>query len=240
MGHPNLLLPFQQKENKRERQRKKAGKEIVCPSRARARYSSTFRHGLALLFHPRRTVARRRDTRRSGVWLRRHTPLPTRGGGNLHPSAACRASCFLGQASARANRATTTVPTSGRDTPALLASFTVHPSTGHLWLAVLLLGEQKGGSAYAVFWDSTAAIERAMTDRCGPRKTSAKAIIELGKLLSRRGCSVTIRWTRAPAHEGVEGNGPTGSYAKQAAETHSDAVDRKYRVASFGYLPQND
>ena len=40
-----------------------------------------FRHGLAVLSHLHHPLARRRDTRRSGVRLRMHTPLPMWGGG---------------------------------------------------------------------------------------------------------------------------------------------------------------
>ena len=66
-----------------------------------------------------------------------------------------------------------------------------------------------------------------MTDRCGPGQALANAIIELEELLSRRGCSVTIRWT--PAHKGVEGNEVADSCAKW--------VDRAYvREASIAYL----
>ena len=60
---------------------------------------------------------------------------------------------------------------------------------------------QERGVDYAIFSDSTAAIERATTDRVGPDQALARAIIKLEELLIRRGCSVTIRWPSA--HEGL-------------------------------------
>ena len=75
---------------------------------------------------------------------------------------------------------------------------------------------------YTSFSDSTPAIERAVTDRAGPGQALARAIIELEELL----VSVTTRWT--PAYKGVEGNEVADSYAKWAAESHHDPVERTY------------
>lgn len=73
-----------------------------------------------------------------------------------------------------------------------------------------------------------------MAGGCGPGQALAKPI-ELEELLSRRGCSVTIRWN--PAHEGVKGKEVAVSYTKWAA----DLAGREYmREASFTHLTPRD
>ena len=78
-----------------------------------------------------------------------------------------------------------------------------------------------------------------MTDKGGPGQALAKAITELGELLTRRsrGCSITIRWIST--HSRMEGNEVADSCAKWAAEAPHDTVDREYvRKANFAPLPR--
>ena len=70
---------------------------------------------------------------------------------------------------------------------------------------------------YTVFTDSTAAIDRAATDRCGPEQAFARGIAELAE-----DCSTTLQWTLA--HKGIGGNEVAEDHAKWAAENPSYTV----------------
>ena len=64
--------------------------------------------------------------------------LPTRGGGgDIHPFAACRALCFLGQILACANREPRQFLYLTVIWLYVWPFFATHPSTGHVWLTVL-------------------------------------------------------------------------------------------------------
>ena len=60
------------------------------------------------------------------------------------------------------------------------------------------------GQSYTILSDSTAALERAASDRMGPGQRFAVAIMEVQNRLASRGNSLTLRWV--PGHLGMEGN----------------------------------
>ena len=80
---------------------------------------------------------------------------------------------------------------------------------------VHLYGRGQEGSDYTIFTDSVAAMRRMTGDAPGPGQDMAIRAIELASRLTRKGSTVTIRWT--PAHVGVEGNERADLAAKDAA-----------------------
>ena len=78
-----------------------------------------------------------------------------------------------------------------------------HPTRSPSQSTVIEDLPRETGVTYTIFSDSTAAINRVMMDQRGPGQALARTV-ELGDLLGRRGCSVTLRWT--PAHKGVVRN----------------------------------
>ena len=106
--------------------------------------------------------------------------------------------------------------------------FTIHRTMG------ILERRRETGLNYTIFSDSMTAIERVMTDRCGPGQALAKAIIEPEELLSSSSCSIAIRWT---VHKGVEGNEVAESYAGGWPKHTTTRVGQGYlREASFVHL----
>lgn len=105
-----------------------------------------------------------------------------------------------------------------------------------IYRVMLHLDERKErGARHTVFSGSTAALQRDMTDRLGPRQALARAIIRTYESLQERGCSVDLRWT--PAHKGVIGDEVAGGCAKAGAESTAYACSREYLAeASASYL----
>ena len=82
---------------------------------------------------------------------------------------------------------------------------------------------------------TAATIDRVTIDRLGPGQTLAVEAIETCARLLSRDNTVTVRWT--PAQLGVEGNEVADLYAKGAAESTLQAVDRAYlRQTSFAHM----
>ena len=80
---------------------------------------------------------------------------------------------------------------------------------------------QETGRRYAIFADSTAAIERVRSGAIGPRQRFAVAAIGVCTRLVSRSNEVVIHW--APAQHGVQGNETADEMAKAAAEgNHPD------------------
>ena len=84
-----------------------------------------------------------------------------------------------------------------------------------VYALVHLHGRDEQGHDYTIFTDSVAAMRRVGGDAPGPGQELAIRAIEIAERLSRKGSSVTIRWT--PAHAGVEGNERADQAAKDAA-----------------------
>lgn len=85
-----------------------------------------------------------------------------------------------------------------------------------------ILGRQETEVDYIIF-DSTLAVEQAVTGRASPGQALARAIIELEELLIEKVCSVITRWT--PAHKGVEEtNWPTRTRSGQPSHIKSSGA----------------
>ena len=98
--------------------------------------------------------------------------------------------------------------------------------------------EERGeeGEDYTILTDSTAALERAASDKMGPGQRFAVAIMEVHDRLASRGNTLTLRWV--PGHPGVEGNETANEWANEAAESTGGAVPRDYlREMSFAHMP---
>ena len=96
-------------------------------------------------------------------------------------------------------------------------------------------GRKEEGQSYTILSDSTAALERAASDRMGPGQHFAVAIMELQNRLASRGNSLTLRWV--PGHLGVESNETADEWANEAAESTGDSVPRAYlHEMSFAHM----
>ena len=96
-----------------------------------------------------------------------------------------------------------------------------------LYRAAKILDERgEEGQDYTILSDSTAALERAASDRMGPGQRFAVAIMEIHDRLAGRGNTLTLRWV--PSHQGVEGNETADEWANEAAGSTGDAVPRAY------------
>ena len=85
-------------------------------------------------------------------------------------------------------------------------------------LSVLNL-RQETNRKYAIFVDSTSAIDRIRTDSIGPGQSFAISAIDCCTNIHARQNEVTIHWV--PAHHGVPGNEKADEFARVAAEGSS-------------------
>ena len=94
-----------------------------------------------------------------------------------------------------------------------------------LYQAAKIVDERREeGQDYTILTDSTAALERAASNRMGPGQRFAVSIMEVHDRLANRGNALTLRWI--PGHLGVEGNEFADEWANEAADSTEDAVPR--------------
>ena len=97
---------------------------------------------------------------------------------------------------------------------------------------------QESGHRYAVFVDSTPAIDRVRTDAIRPDQRFAIAAMEVCGWVLARDSEVTIRWV--PAHHGITGNEKADEFAKAAASRtapcNADVPDELRWEASLSHM----